>query len=95
MTHQSITIINCHIIIPLYLFVQVPVKWMAPEAVLERLYTTASDVWSFGILCWEVFSFGTTPYPRMGVNDVILALAQGYRMPRPEDCPSDLFGSTL
>ena len=66
-------------------------KWMAPEAVLERMYTAASDVWSFGILCWEVFSYGQTPYPKMVFNEVVLALAQGYRMPRPDDCPSELF----
>ena len=68
-------------------------KWMAPEAVLERMYTTASDVWSFGILCWEVFSYGRTPYPKMGINEIVLALSRGYRMPRPDDCPSELFVS--
>ena len=66
---------------------------MAPEAVLERMYTTASDVWSFGILCWEVFSYGQTPYPKRGINEIVLALTQGYRMPRPDDCPLELFVS--
>ena len=66
-------------------------KWMAPESVLERMYTAASDVWSFGILCWEVFSFGQTPYAKMGADEVVLSVTRGYRLPRPDPCPADLY----
>ena len=64
---------------------------MAPESILERYYSSASDVWSYGVLCWEVFSFGDTPYPKMEYHEVVIALAKGYRMPRPDACPSEMF----
>ena len=69
----------------------VPVKWMAPESILERMYTSASDVWSFGILCWEVFSLGEVPYPRKSAEDVVLFLTRGERMPKPDLCPDNMF----
>jgi proto-oncogene tyrosine-protein kinase Ret len=59
---------------------KVPVKWMAPESILERLYTSASDVWSFGVLCWEVYSLGETPYRGMRAEQVLLAVESGFRM---------------
>ena len=74
---------------------RVPVKWMAPESVLERWYTSASDSWSFGVLGWEVFSLGLTPYDKMSPNEVILFLSRGMRMPRPELCPMPLFEVVL
>jgi serine/threonine protein kinase len=69
----------------------VPVKWMAPESILERLYTSASDVWSFGILCWEVFSLGEPLYPRKAATEILMALKNGYRLPKPTLCRQDLF----
>ena len=74
---------------------QVPVKWMAPESILEMHYSSASDVWSFGVLCWEVFSLGQSPYPKMTADAVIIALTRGYRMPRPDLCPSEMFVSYI
>jgi serine/threonine protein kinase len=68
----------------------VPVKWMAPESILERMYTSASDVWSFGILCWEVFSLGEVPYPRRTAEEVLLLLKRGERMPKPDLCPDNM-----
>ena len=44
---------------------QIPIKWTAPEALLTNTYTSKCDVWSFGVLCWEVFAYGSTPYSRM------------------------------
>ncbi len=73
------------------LSVQVPIKWMAPEAILERLYTTSSDVWSFGVLCWETFALGESPYPGLGVNELIMSIVQGHRMARPAACPADVY----
>ena len=69
---------------------QVPVKWMAPEALLEAKYTSASDVWSFGVLAYEVTSFAVTPYGALGPQEVMEELKKGYRLPQPPDCPPDL-----
>jgi proto-oncogene tyrosine-protein kinase Ret len=64
---------------------------MAPESILERVYTSASDVWSFGVLCWEVYSLGEAPYPRKTAEEVLIALAKGYRMERPPLCPENMY----
>ena len=75
----------------LHCSIQVPVKWMSPEAVSERKYSSKSDVWSYGVFAWEVFSLGAKPYPDMGAHAVITAVARGYRMPRPDMCPPDVY----
>ena len=70
----------------------VPVKWMAPESILERLYTSASDVWSYGVLCWEVYTLGEAPYPGKSAEQVLMAVKlNGYRMERPALCPERLY----
>uniref|UniRef100_A0A5S6QA73 Tyrosine-protein kinase n=1 Tax=Trichuris muris TaxID=70415 RepID=A0A5S6QA73_TRIMR len=67
-----------------------PIKWTAPEALRYNKFTCKSDVWSFGILLWEVYSFGRVPYPRIPVQDVVRHIEKGYRMEPPEGCPSDV-----
>ncbi|VDP85308.1 unnamed protein product [Echinostoma caproni] len=52
----------------------IPVKWTAPEAVRKRLFSNKSDVWSFGILLWEIYSYGRIPYPRMVSSTAVLCL---------------------
>ena len=47
-----------------------PVKWMSPEAIFDSIYTTESDVWSFGILLWEIVALGDTPYKNLSVEEV-------------------------
>ena len=69
---------------------QVPVKWTAPEALLEAKYTSASDVWSFGVLMYEVTSFAVTPYGALGAQEVMQELKSGYRLPPPPACPAEL-----
>ncbi|CAH8640557.1 unnamed protein product [Schistosoma rodhaini] len=73
----------------------IPLKWTAPEAVRDRLFTTKSDVWSFGILLWEIYSYGRIPYPRMMANQVLRHIESGYRMKSPEDCPSTVYALML
>ena len=70
---------------------KIPVKWMAPESLIDRKYSSASDVWSFGVLCWEVYECGRTPYPSMQAAELVAAIMKGYRMPCPDNCPEPLF----
>ncbi|KAM4625151.1 tyrosine-protein kinase Lck [Polymixia lowei] len=68
-----------------------PIKWTAPEAINYGTFSIKSDVWSFGILLTEIVTYGRIPYPGMSNPEVIQNLEQGYRMPRPEDCPEGLY----
>lgn len=68
-----------------------PIKWTAPEAINFGSFTIKSDVWSFGILLMEIVTYGRIPYPGMTNPEVIRALERGYRMPRPEHCPEELY----
>ncbi|KAL7981782.1 hypothetical protein Chor_000839 [Crotalus horridus] len=64
---------------------RLPLKWMAPETIFDRVYTIQSDVWSFGVLLWEIFSLGASPYPGVKIDeDFCRRLKEGTRM-RPPD----------
>uniref|UniRef100_A0A8C5H765 receptor protein-tyrosine kinase n=1 Tax=Gouania willdenowi TaxID=441366 RepID=A0A8C5H765_GOUWI len=65
----------------------IPIRWTAPEAITYRKFTTSSDVWSYGIVMWEVVSYGERPYWDMNNQDVMKAVEEGYRLPAPMDCP--------
>ncbi|PRD35567.1 UNVERIFIED_CONTAM: Ephrin type-B receptor 2 [Trichonephila clavipes] len=69
---------------------KIPVRWTAPEAIAYRKFTSASDVWSFGIVFWEVMSYGERPYWNWSNQDVIKSIEKGYRLPAPMDCPEAL-----
>ncbi|XP_032728424.1 ephrin type-B receptor 4 [Lontra canadensis] len=69
---------------------KIPIRWTAPEAIAFRKFTSASDAWSYGIVMWEVMSFGERPYWDMSNQDVINAIEQDYRLPPPPDCPTSL-----
>ncbi|KAM9551500.1 ephrin type-A receptor 7 isoform 1-T1 [Salvelinus alpinus] len=69
---------------------KIPVRWTAMEAIQYRKFTCASDVWSYGIVMWEVMSYGERPYWDMSNQDVIKAIEEGYRLPAPMDCPPGL-----
>uniref|UniRef100_A0A665T354 Tyrosine-protein kinase n=1 Tax=Echeneis naucrates TaxID=173247 RepID=A0A665T354_ECHNA len=69
---------------------QIPVKWTAPEALNYGRYTTESDVWSFGVLLWETFSLGMTPYSSMTNTQTRDEVERGYRMPAPYGCPVEI-----
>ncbi|KAI1702858.1 protein tyrosine kinase domain-containing protein [Ditylenchus destructor] len=72
-----------------------PIKWTAPEAATYGNFTVKSDVWSYGILLYEIFTFGHTPYPGMHNREVIEQLEQGYRMSRPQGCPEPIYEEML
>ncbi|PSN38416.1 hypothetical protein C0J52_16327, partial [Blattella germanica] len=73
-----------------------PVKWMALESIRDRVYSTQSDVWSFGIVLWELFSLARTPYPGMEANERLLEkLQNGYRMERPSYAPYAVYQTML
>ncbi|KAM3861379.1 ephrin type-A receptor 7 isoform 2-T2 [Diretmus argenteus] len=69
---------------------KIPVRWTATEAIQYRKFTSASDVWSYGVVMWEVMSYGERPYWDMSNQDVIKAIEEGYRLPAPMDCPPGL-----
>ena len=68
-----------------------PIKWTAIEAILQNCFTTKCDVWSFGILLYELITYGRFPYPGMTDAEVIEALQTGYHMPCPNGCPEQLY----
>uniref|UniRef100_A0A8C3W6Y6 receptor protein-tyrosine kinase n=1 Tax=Catagonus wagneri TaxID=51154 RepID=A0A8C3W6Y6_9CETA len=67
-----------------------PALWAAPETLQYGHFSSASDVWSFGVLMWEVMAFGERPYWDMSGQDVIKAVEDGFRLPPPRNCPSPL-----
>lgn len=69
---------------------KIPVRWTSPEAIAYRKFTSASDVWSFGVVMWEIMSYGERPYWNWSNQDVIKAVEKGYRLPPPMDCPEAL-----
>ncbi|CAD5215173.1 unnamed protein product [Bursaphelenchus xylophilus] len=69
---------------------KIPIRWTAPEAISHNKYTAASDVWSFGVVMWEVCSFGERPYWDWTNHKVIQEVQGGFRLPRPMDCPVSL-----
>ncbi|XP_017887331.1 proto-oncogene tyrosine-protein kinase receptor Ret [Ceratina calcarata] len=70
---------------------RVPVKWMAPESLADHVYTSKSDVWSFGVLLWELVTLGASPYPGVDVHNLYNLLKAGYRMDRPANCSEQLY----
>ena len=73
------------------IYPQFPIKWTAPEAILYNRFTIKSDVWSFGILLYEIVTYGRFPYPGMNNQQVLEAVPVGYRMPCPHGCPESLY----
>uniref|UniRef100_A0A8C2BX72 Tyrosine-protein kinase n=1 Tax=Cyprinus carpio TaxID=7962 RepID=A0A8C2BX72_CYPCA len=66
---------------------KLPVKWTSPEALREKKFSTKSDVWSYGVLLWEIYSFGRVPYPRIPLKEVVPRVEKGYKMEAPDGCP--------
>ncbi|NXN94995.1 RON protein, partial [Rhinopomastus cyanomelas] len=70
---------------------KLPVKWMALESLQTQKFTTKSDVWSFGVLMWELLTRGSSPYPEVDPYDMARYLMQGRRLPQPQHCPDTLY----
>ncbi|XP_013407048.2 protein slit-like [Lingula anatina] len=69
---------------------RLPFRWMSPESLLSGQYTTKSDVWSYGVVLWEMATLGGTPYPGIPPEQMYEMLRSGYRMPRPEHCGQEM-----
>uniref|UniRef100_A0A8C5EIC0 receptor protein-tyrosine kinase n=1 Tax=Gouania willdenowi TaxID=441366 RepID=A0A8C5EIC0_GOUWI len=75
---------------------RLPLKWMAPETIFDRVYTTQSDVWSFGVLLWEIFSLGASPYPGVCIDETFCRrLKEGTRMRPPEYATTEIYQTML
>ncbi|XP_072049923.1 fibroblast growth factor receptor 2-like isoform X1 [Amphiura filiformis] len=70
---------------------RVPIRWMALESLIDNVYTIQSDVWSFGVLLWEVVTIGSYPYPGMSSKKLIRDLQRDYRMPKPDHCREEVY----
>ncbi|XP_071892730.1 protein-tyrosine kinase 2-beta isoform X5 [Anas platyrhynchos] len=70
---------------------RLPIKWMSPESINFRRFTTASDVWMFAVCMWEILSYGRQPFFWLENKDVIGVLERGDRLPKPDLCPPVLY----
>lgn len=70
---------------------RLPIRWMAPESLYDNIFSVKSDVWSFGVLIWEIVTLGSTPYPGLAAADVMKRVRDGYRLDKPEHCRRELY----
>ncbi|XP_048746177.2 tyrosine-protein kinase receptor torso-like [Ostrea edulis] len=74
---------------------KLPYKWMAIESIFDQIFTIKSDIWSFGIVLWEIVTLGGSPYPGIPNEDLFRLLKDGYRMDKPENCSADIYQMML
>ncbi|XP_030044091.1 high affinity nerve growth factor receptor [Microcaecilia unicolor] len=68
-----------------------PIRWMPPESILYRKFTTESDIWSFGVVLWEIFTYGKQPWYQLSNAEAIECITQGRELERPRTCPSEVY----
>ncbi|EHB08315.1 High affinity nerve growth factor receptor, partial [Heterocephalus glaber] len=68
-----------------------PIRWMPPESILYRKFTTESDVWSFGVVLWEIFTYGQQPWYQLSNAEAIECITQGRELERPRTCPPEVY----
>uniref|UniRef100_A0A2K6MVR6 Tyrosine-protein kinase receptor n=1 Tax=Rhinopithecus bieti TaxID=61621 RepID=A0A2K6MVR6_RHIBE len=68
-----------------------PIRWMPPESILYRKFTTESDVWSFGVVLWEIFTYGKQPWYQLSNTEAIDCITQGRELERPRACPPEVY----
>lgn len=72
-----------------------PQRWSAPEVLQKKPYSIKCDVWSYGVLLMEIFTYGETPYSKLKEAEVVVKVKNGYRMPKPELVPQDVYEKML
>ncbi len=72
-------------------FCKLPIKWMSPESIEEQIFNTKTDVWSYGVLVWELLTLGITPYPQIENKYIFHHLKEGNRLPKPKYCPKSIY----
>jgi len=70
---------------------KLPIKWMPPESIEKQFFNTKTDVWSYGVLVWELFTRGMTPYPQIDNNYIFDHLKRGNRLPKTNYCPEPIY----
>ncbi|CAH4038250.1 tyrosine kinase receptor Cad96Ca isoform X1 [Pieris brassicae] len=70
---------------------RLPIRWMAPESLYDDIFSVKSDIWSFGVLLWEIVTLGSTPYPGLSAGDVMRKVRDGHRLDKPEHCRRELY----
>lgn len=70
---------------------RLPIKWMAPESLQEKFYDSKSDVWSYGILLWEIMTYGAQPYPTINAEELYGYLVSGQRMEKSAKCSMNIY----
>ncbi|XP_029958100.1 high affinity nerve growth factor receptor isoform X2 [Salarias fasciatus] len=68
-----------------------PIRWMPPESIMYRKFTTESDIWSFGVVLWEIFTYGKQPWYQLSNSEAIECITQGRELERPRTCPKEIY----
>ncbi|KAK7590136.1 hypothetical protein V9T40_001749 [Parthenolecanium corni] len=70
---------------------RLPIRWMAPESLYDNIFSVKSDIWSYGVLIWEIVTLGSTPYPGIPAAEVMKRVRDGHRLDKPEHCRRELY----
>ncbi|XP_070574817.1 tyrosine-protein kinase receptor Tie-1-like [Ptychodera flava] len=70
---------------------RLPIRWMALESLVFSVYTTESDVWSYGVVLWEIVTLGSTPYGRLSPSEIVRKVKDGHRLPKPIHCSDEFY----